>query len=254
MPDTTFTYQEFKPAEPLQRFIQCYWIARRNADFKPALRYIFADGLSEIFANLSTSGISPFINGIVPLKPGRVYFGGTMTSTNTIISQPDTVFAGVRLKPGGISAFYKFNLLELVDEIIELSDPGLYAILTEDPGLKERLDKFFLHKLDTRILPIISMSEFVDHHQGRITVDELAKRHHISRRSLERHFNSTIGIGPKEFIKVIRFHHLVQKLQKKESSESLLRIAYEMGYYDHAHLTKEVKRYGGQTPSELLSF
>jgi hypothetical protein len=26
-----------------------------------------------------------------------------------------------------------------------------------------------------------------------------------------------------------------------------------MGYYDHAHLTKEVRRYGGQNPSELMN-
>jgi AraC-like DNA-binding protein len=36
--------------------------------------------------------------------------------------------------------------------------------------------------------------------------------------------------------------------------ESLLRIAFELGYYDHAHLTNEFKRYAGIRPSELSRF
>ena len=38
------------------------------------------------------------------------------------------------------------------------------------------------------------------------------------------------------------------------TNESLLRMAYDLGYYDHAHLTNEFKKYAGILPSELSHF
>ncbi|MHA4808099.1 helix-turn-helix domain-containing protein [Flavitalea flava] len=243
------TYKEFKPCSALSRFIEVYWHLHIGSHFTPVRQYIFADGLTEIFTNLGNS--VPVIDGTKFLKPGKLYFGGTMTTTSTFTRMPNSDFAGIRLKPGGIAAFYSLNLSELVDQIIDFPDPELQGLLYPDDQLGERLDSFFSRKLNTRILPVVAITESVSLHRGLITVDQLARQHHISKRSLERHFNAAIGVGPKEFIKVIRFQHLLKKLKAKDSQESLLQIACEMGYYDHAHLTREVRRYGGQNPSSL---
>lgn len=247
--EAALTYKEFKPCAGLARFIEAYWFLHIGSRFDPVRQYIFADGLTEIFTNLGNS--VPVIDDTKFLKPGKLYFGGTMTTTSTFTRVPNSDFAGIRFKPGGVAAFYSLNLLELVDRIIDFPDPELHALMYPDDQLGERLDRFFTRKLNTRILPVLAISESVNLHRGLITVDQLAKQHHISKRSLERHFNATIGVGPKEFIKVIRFQHLLKKLKVKDSQESLLQIAYEMGYYDHAHLTREVRRYGGQNPSDL---
>jgi len=37
----------------------------------------------------------------------------------------------------------------------------------------------------------------------------------------------------------------------KPYKESLLAIAFECGYYDHSHLTDEIKRNTGFSPSKL---
>lgn len=244
-------YIEYAPAAHLASYIDAYYVLRRDSSFKPVKRYIFADGLAEIFVNLGSS--IPMVDDKVPLKPGRLYFGGTMTTTSFITGLPDTRFVGIRFKPGGLSAFYKLNQFEFVDKIVDLPQPELYSIMYDDDKLVERLNRFFTRTLNPRVLPVLSISESVYNLRGQITVDALARQNNISRRSLERHFNSALGVGPKEFIKVIRFHNLIKKLQSKESQESLLQIAYEMGYYDHSHLIKEVRRYGGQTPSDILN-
>jgi AraC-like DNA-binding protein len=242
-------YKEYTPAAHLTSYIDAYYVLRRDSSFKPVKRYIYADGLAEIFVNFGSS--IPMVDDKIPLKPGRLYFGGTMTATSYITGQPDSRFVGVRFKPGGLSAFYKLNQFEFVDKIVDLPQPELYSIMYDDNKFVERLNRFFTRNLNPRVAHILSISETVYALRGQITVDALAKQNNISTRSLERHFNLTLGIGPKEFIKVVRFHNLIKKLQTKESQESLLRIAYEMGYYDHSHLSKEVKRYGGQNPSDL---
>ncbi|MGZ3822192.1 MAG: helix-turn-helix domain-containing protein, partial [Mucilaginibacter sp.] len=59
------------------------------------------------------------------------------------------------------------------------------------------------------------------------------------------------GIPPKEFIKIIRFQYAHKRLLKNNSGESLLSIACEMGYYDHSHLARDIKKYSGLNPSEI---
>jgi AraC-like DNA-binding protein len=66
-------------------------------------------------------------------------------------------------------------------------------------------------------------------------------------------FNEHMGISPKEFIKVIRFQQVLKRIRKKDYKESFSQLAYEMGYYDHAHLTNEVKRYSGFNPTTLAT-
>lgn len=40
-------------------------------------------------------------------------------------------------------------------------------------------------------------------------------------------------------------------IKKKSSEKSMLEIAFEHGYYDHAHLANAIKAYTGATPKEL---
>jgi AraC-like DNA-binding protein len=89
-------------------------------------------------------------------------------------------------------------------------------------------------------------------------VEALAREAHVSNRTLERIFKENVGIPPKEFLRIVRFQEVLKRLQqtggRMVSDESLLRIAFELGYYDHAHLTNEFKKYAGILPSELSHF
>ncbi|MCK7560040.1 helix-turn-helix domain-containing protein [Chitinophaga sedimenti] len=70
-------------------------------------------------------------------------------------------------------------------------------------------------------------------------------------RQLERHFNTHIGITPKEYSNIIRFQHALSKIKMQAHKSSLLDIAFECGYYDHAHLTNDLRKNTGYAPSQL---
>lgn len=70
-------------------------------------------------------------------------------------------------------------------------------------------------------------------------------------RQLERCFKKHIGITPKEFANIIRFQFAFSKIKHNEQRKSLLDIAFDTGYYDHAHLSNAIKRYTGLAPSQL---
>jgi AraC-like DNA-binding protein len=68
---------------------------------------------------------------------------------------------------------------------------------------------------------------------------------------LERNFKKNIGISPKEFVNILRFQFALEKIKDNQLGKSLQDIAFESGYYDHAHLSNEIKRYTGLSPSQF---
>jgi AraC-like DNA-binding protein len=98
------------------------------------------------------------------------------------------------------------------------------------------------------LFPVI---DIINHYKGQITVDTLAKNSFTSVRQLERNFKQHIGTGPKEFINFVRYETAIRYIRRYAATRSLQDIAYDTGYYDHAHLTNEIKRYTGLAPSQL---
>ncbi|MEV4927261.1 helix-turn-helix domain-containing protein [Streptomyces roseoverticillatus] len=82
---------------------------------------------------------------------------------------------------------------------------------------------------------------------GRITIEALAKRSHMSRRQLERVFQKEVGCTPKRAASVLRFREAF-KLIGLRADMSLAEIANAVGYTDQAHLSREVVKLGGATP------
>jgi hypothetical protein len=71
-----------------------------------------------------------------------------------------------------------------------------------------------------------------------------------SERTLRRRFLKTTGLAPKTIQQIERAQLAMSLLEQKKS---ILDVAYETGYSDQAHLTRELKRFTGMTPAQLLS-
>lgn len=50
----------------------------------------------------------------------------------------------------------------------------------------------------------------------------------------------------------MKFKHVVDLL-RSTSFDNLLSVAIKAGYYDVSHLSKEIKKMSGNTPSQLLT-
>lgn len=64
-------------------------------------------------------------------------------------------------------------------------------------------------------------------------------------------FIKHIGIGPKDYLKIIRFNHAC-KLMSTNSDIEWFDIIYSCGYYDQMHFIHEFKNVMKYTPSEFL--
>lgn len=73
----------------------------------------------------------------------------------------------------------------------------------------------------------------------------------VSARHLRRIFRETLGMSPKTFAKLTRFHRAL-RAARKVGHGSWASIAAMSGYYDQAHLIAEFRTLTGVTPQILL--
>jgi AraC-like DNA-binding protein len=85
--------------------------------------------------------------------------------------------------------------------------------------------------------------------RGRIGVEEVARRVGWSRRHLAACFTAEYGVGPKQAARLIRFTHA---RLLAGSGQALIDTAHLAGYSDQAHLSREWRALGGQTPTRAL--
>ncbi len=241
-------YVKYLPDISLQRYIAYYWVLQTDSTFIAVNVPMFADVDTDLFINFGSCEAK--FNDHVALSPGCIYMGGANTTSSYINSFPNSTFIGIKFKAGGLPVFYNLPLFEIIDQIVEFQDKQLYLILDMDEMLPKRLDKFFIAKRN-KINHISPITEVLHSHRGIMQVDLLAQKCNMSTRTMERAFNKNMGMGPKEFIGIVRFQKALKMLQKNKLKGKLLNVAFEAGYYDHAHLTREVKKYSGLTPSEI---
>jgi AraC-like DNA-binding protein len=73
----------------------------------------------------------------------------------------------------------------------------------------------------------------------------------VSERHLRRVFRETIGVSPKAFANLTRFHRALRAV-REDAHANWASIAAEAGYYDQAHLIAEFRAIAGVTPRALL--
>lgn len=79
------------------------------------------------------------------------------------------------------------------------------------------------------------------------SLDRLAEDACLSNRQFERKFMERIGVTPKLYSRLIRFHQAM-KLRQQFPKQSWLKIAYECNYFDHNHLLRDFKLFTGEVP------
>ncbi len=167
---------------------------------------------------------------------------------------------GLELLP--TAPFYFFGFEGLVDggailsEIEPMMTSAFRSKFKEESDPKkvaEGLQQILLDRLNS-IKPI----EFIDNaldkiftHKGDIEVKELIEPSGLSERHFRREFKRIIGIGPKQYCKVIQFNAAFEAIQQGNEAQ-LYQVALQNGYYDHAHFINDFKSILGQSPQAFL--
>jgi AraC-like DNA-binding protein len=86
---------------------------------------------------------------------------------------------------------------------------------------------------------------------GQIPIGSISAHLGWSRRRLVERFKEDVGLAPKVFARVLRFHRAVETL-KARTARRLSDVAVDCGYYDQAHFDRDFRAFAGVTPTELV--
>jgi AraC-like DNA-binding protein len=226
---------EFKPHSHLASFIDAYWdITCKEGE--TSTNKVLPDGCVDIIINLGEDFHIECENVI--LKSEKAYLGGAITHFMEAKTSREThlVFS---------------SLHEVTNNFVELSKDFTPKINSLFNDISFAFDSFFYSKLIQPKCSLLPVIETVKKHHGDISVIELADRHFTTVRQLERNFRYHIGLSPKEFTNIIRCQFAQQLILIRHPKRTLSDIAFECGYYDHAHLSMEIKKYTGVVPTDL---
>jgi AraC-like DNA-binding protein len=235
------------PGPELAAFIAHYWTIRWN----------LAEGQSYLQETL------PHPNVYMVFEDRRLMVAGVSTRKFTRLLQGREHVFGIKFKPGGFHPFLQRSVSGLTDQIVAASSvfgkdaDGLEATLTaatkenEEDEMVAAAGSFLRSRapqpdesaaLAGECVALILREPEIK------TVEDLAQRMAIGKRSLQRIFSEYVGVSPKWVIRRYRLHELVERLNSGEDPDWAA-VALELGYFDQSHLITDFRSIVGHSPA-----
>lgn len=256
-------YREYSPCGLLSPYIDKYWEFKGNTTRGMHFN-ILPDGCTDFIFTLGE--VVNACDDTFVMNPYHSYFVGPMTKYSNLVSNSDAIHMfGIRFRPCGVFHFVKLPLPELTNRRVHTSDlhtifdDSIADILCDKNSIQERI--FFIerylqnhlyhsrYEVDKRILYAVDQ---INNNHGRQPVQLLADKVNLCQRHFERNFKWLTGFAPKEYSRIIQFQNTIELLRKSDF-DNLLSVAVSAGYYDVSHLSREIKKMSGNTPTSFIS-
>lgn len=250
-------YREHEVPDTLRRYVQCIWRLRDRSP-APIPQTIFPDGRCELVVHL---GRPPRAWDAVRgwHVQARLLFAAQFRTAIRLRARRDLDCVGIRLMPAASGTVLDEPLARLRDRVHDLSRLAprfarrlreaatRFAESTGDPALPNLLESHLTaHPIDARVERAVKRQLASD---GRERIETTAAAVGMSVRNLQVRFLGCVGLGAKEFARVLRLQATLRSLDAGEAA--LAQIASDAGFADQAHATREVARITGTTPAAL---
>ena len=218
-------YREFAPPPTLAPSVDCLWT--RTGAAGDEVR-IMPDGATDVI-----------------WRQGRgTMIVGPDTSARTYTRAGGELLVGIRFRPGAGGGCLGVPLDELRDLQVEARAIDRAFELDGDLAPAVVCRRLLAAVAGRRPDPIV-LAAAPRVAQGS-PVAALARELSISERQLRRRFHAAVGYGPATLARVLRFRRFVSLLDRGRSD--LAGVAFEAGYADQAHLSRESRRLAGLSP------
>jgi hypothetical protein len=172
------------------------------------------------------------------------------TGSRVLLSGPSSRPTPVPYRSGGRNVGVRFvqgcyfthvAACEMCDRTVALRMPGptVFELAGEEwpfpdyDDVDDLIDRFDAHGL-------LAHDRVVEATLHGVPID-------LSPRSVQRHFAKVTGLSPRHVRQIARAREAVARLR---DGAAIAAVAYDLGYADQSHLTREVKRLTGYTPGQ----
>lgn len=195
----------------------------------------------------------PCVNLVFEGGEGRVY--GVVRSKFSRRLEGAGVGVGTKFRPGAFAGFTDVPMASLVGRSLPARDVFGAEIAACDDVVAQvaTVERFLAERMpdaDPGYDLVRAVVEDMLHSPPSDRVDDVARRHGVSARTLQRLFRRYIGLGPKWVLQRYRLHEATERMSAGE--RDLTRLALDLGYFDLAHFTRHFRRVVGRSPTAFL--
>ncbi len=203
---------------------------------------------------------------------GRVYGVMTRLSHRRLTATGWTVAA--RTAVGGLGVFLDAPArtasnaqLGFAEAVPDFDGPGVVSAVSAEAGndsrtalLRTALEQLVLRRDPTLVAEareVAIVASMAEHDRGVFRVDQLAHSAGTSVRTLQRLFDTHVGVSPSFVIRRWRIIEAAEAARAAIDGDAEWRgwaaVAAQLGYADQAHLTRDFRQHLGTSPSAYLA-
>ncbi len=238
------------------------WCTPRNASFPT------------VAPKLSVMLDEPHRDGDAETLPAfpAVCINGLRTRPSVVVAPPGRCrVLGIVLEPLGACTLLRASLADLADATIDLRDalgraadelgnrctdgvatsawnPARNGVAVVRTAAEWALDRMSQGAVVDSVIHWAACT--IRSNRGVLSVNGIGSTLRLSRSQLAERFRSRVGVTPKRFARIVRFHNALSMLEQVQSIAS---VATELSYYDQAHMYRDFDDFAGMTPGAFLA-
>ncbi|HEY1428582.1 MAG TPA: helix-turn-helix domain-containing protein [Candidatus Tumulicola sp.] len=261
----TAAHWEPSPFDPLATLVQRIWYF--DGTLAVARERIFPDGAIEVVVQLD----EPHRDGdlIVPHPFPAVCVNGLRTASGVVVAPSGRCrVSGIRIRAAYAGHVIGVPAAELGSGTVDLEDvmgaaarelgERCYDAVERagSPASRARaVVRASAQWVTSRISPpsersaVAYVADAIVRERGAVGIESLRADTGLARPRLAQQFRRQLGVTPKRFARIVRFHHALRALDDR----SAVSAAIDLGYYDQAHLYRDFEEFAGMTPGAFLA-
>ena len=271
-------YREFAPREELAEYVRAFFTfgppaeAMGPAAGRVTLQLLLASDDPFVAPSFADANPSIVVNLARRLGPDRIWGNagalsahvlGPMTAVAPPPPRGHAVMVGVYFHPARALPFTRLPLSELTNRIRSLDElwgPAGADLPEELDAMSEaaridRLESELIQRLGRRREPgtridVPGLAARARQSRGRVSVERLADAAGVSRQHLTRVFHELVGVSPKMYCRLARFHSALG-FAAAGPRAGWAGLATALGYADQSHMIAEFREFSSLTPQQV---
>jgi AraC-like DNA-binding protein len=231
-----FYYKFILPDKTLADFVENIGMFHNQSDRAKKV-VLMPDGRVDLFFMQSES------------DPFQVTLIGLETVPEERIIPPHTLAFKVSFKPLGAEYILQTSIADILNSAKNLP-AGFWGFTIDDLRDFDTFHKKITQKIQDLLPTEIDerkrkLFDLIYASNGEIKVEALSEKITWSSRQINRYFNKQFGLSLNAFCKILRFKASLQHIAKGK-------LFPELNFTDQTHFIKEIRKFSGVVPSELL--
>lgn len=244
--EENYALNRVKPSSKLSDLIETFWLVTWDLRGRPP----------HIQQNIP----DPCINMVFEAHRSRIV--GAVTKRYVVELNGKGKIFGIKFHAGGFHYLNDLPASRLTDTSVEITDvfgPESHSLVeqiiaTNDIELMIKLSEDFLlartNGVETKANKVLEIIRKIEQDKTIIRVNQLQTEFDLTARSLQRLFNSQVGVSPKWVIRKYRIREVLSRLENGEKDWQTL--ITHLDYFDQSHFVKDFKSLVGVTPSGYI--